>query len=185
MNKRTKVAINESGLEILMKPRATFENTPFNVSVRFFVWPCICHCMHGVCSRGTWSRALDTGEGFSIKRQIFARAEQSLWYETRSRTGQLANSIWVTGALRSPCGSTCLVHTYMLLRTSCSMYVPGLSCAFYTCVASSRCGLEPLAQQVHLAPHLAKPRSATPPLLLCVAPFSPAGGSAIFFLMQK
>ena len=95
----------------------------------------------GVCWLGTWLPALDSGEGFSIKRQIFP-AQQSLWYQTRSR-GPAGGSIWVTGAAcHSSCGST---HKY---NAACAHI--GVSCAFSTCVSSLWFKLEPLAQQVHL-----------------------------------
>ena len=115
----------------------------------------ICHCM--VYARlELWLRALDTGEGFSIKRQIFAAGTSN---QPDTKQGR-ARASWRQQHMGEgcTCGSTHASYTpvCMLLRTSWCVY---LDCrAHFTRVLPARgVAVKPLAQQVHLAlAHLAK-----------------------------
>ena len=158
MNKRTKVTINENG-------PSTIENPPFKESVSFF---CAAEylSLHGCLILGCQPWTLV--KGLSIKRQIFTLTSNLSVIRNKVAPRPVGGGIWVTGALRTLRVVPHNVHAlpHQPRNAHLAQFVV---CILHVCVASSRCGLKPLAQQVHLEPHLAKPMSATPSLLLCAA----------------
>ena len=129
----------------------------------FTVWSCVsvvawwctlaCNLVAGL---GHWWRVLNKKAGLSNLSDMKQGRARASW---RTAYG------WrVHRTLRAVPRTSYIRNTYA--PPNILVYVPGLSCTFYTCVTSSWCGLQPLAQQVHLVPHLAKLMSATPLLLL-------------------
>ena len=159
-----------------MKSQGTIENTPSKESARFF---CVALnlSLHGEHSRGTWSESLDTGEGFSIKRQIFTRAPISL---IRNKVGRASWRRHMGDGCTSL--STRNVHTiYMLFRATHILVQPGFVVHILHVCASSWCGVKPLAKQVHLVPHIWQ--SPCPQHSCCCCSVSCV--SPRFFLLQK
>ena len=116
----------------------------------------------------TWLPALDTGEGSLNKKAVFTLTSNLSVIRNKVAPRPVGGGIWVMGALRTLPVVPHNVHAlpHQPRNAHLAQFVVRI---LHVCVANSRCGLKPLAQQVHLEPHLAKPMSATPSLLcLCV-----------------
>lgn len=141
---------------------------------------------------GTWLAALDAGEGSLNKKADFYPHQQPAISLIRNKVagGPVGGGIWVTGALRTlhvvPRNVLHALPHQPPSAQHLTQFVVQQILHTSVCVASSRCGLKPLAQQVHLNPHLAKPMSATP--LLCVPlffPIPPGGRLPLFLPMNR